>query len=452
VILDWLFDRMQGAATLPAIAVGEQVFDYRALLVRIADWERLLADAGITGKVVSIEAEYGADSVAAFLAATNAGNIIVPISRASRAHADEFLAIAEVEYRIFPEQRDDAIVATGRGARHDFYATLGRSGAPGLVLFSSGSTGKHKAAVHDLSALLQKFTVRRHSYRTLVFLQLDHIGGVNTLFYTLANGGAVVVSEGRTPRAVTEAIARHRVELLPTSPTFLNLLLLSEEHLRNDLSSLKLITYGTEPMPEITLKKTHAAFPNVRLLQTYGLSELGILRSQSRGSDSLWMRVGGEGYETKIVDGRLFIKAQSAMLGYLNAPSPFDADGFFDTGDLAEVDGEWLRIVGRKSDVINVGGNKVFPLEVENTLLGLDNVEDVAVRGEPNPLTGQIVMAIVKLLHDEDPAQFKTRMRLFCLDKLATYKIPAKVQFVASVHSERFKKVRADRSPMVTQP
>ena len=450
-MLDWLFDRMREAAKLPAIAVGEQVFDYRALTDRIADWERRLADSGIAGKVVSIEAEYGADSVAAFLAATNASNIIVPISHASRAHADDFLAIAEVEYRIFPERRDGNIAATGRVASHDFYATLRRSGAPGLVLFSSGSTGKHKAAVHDLSALLRKFTVRRHCYRTLVFLQLDHIGGVNTLLYTLANGGAVVVSEGRTPRAVAEAIVRHRVELLPTSPTFLNLLLLSEEHLRNDLSSLKLITYGTEPMAEITLKKTHAAFPGVRLLQTYGLSELGILRSQSRGSDSLWMRVGGEGYETKIVDGRLFIKAQSAMLGYLNAPSPFDADGFFDTGDLAEVDGEWLRIVGRKSEVINVGGNKVFPLEVENTLLGLDNVEDVAVRGEPNPLTGQIVMATVTLIHDEDPARFKTRMRLYCLDKLATYKIPAKVRFVGSVHSERFKKVRAAASPMDTQ-
>jgi acyl-CoA synthetase (AMP-forming)/AMP-acid ligase II len=233
------------------------------------------------------------------------------------------------------------------------------------------------------------------------------------------------------------------VNLLPTSPTFLNLLLLSEEHLRQDLSSLTLITYGTEPMPAITLERTHAAFPAVRLLQTYGLSELGILRSQSRESNSLWMRVGGEGYETKIVDGRLFIRAESAMLGYLNAPSPFDADGFFDTGDLAEVDGEWLRIVGRKSEVINVGGNKVFPLEVENALLALDNVEDVAIHGAPNPFTGQIVVATVKLRQAEDPAQFKARMRLFCVGKLAAHKIPASVRFVDSVYSARFKKVRA---------
>src|SRR6185503_11306385 len=104
-------------------------------------------------------------------------------------------------------------------------------------------------------------------------------------------------------------------------------------------------------------------------------------RSQSRESGSLWMRVGGEGFETKIVDGRLFIRAAAAMLGYLNAPDPFDAEHFFDTGDLAEVDGEWLRILGRRSEVINVGGNKVFPLEVENVLLDLANVEDVTVHG-----------------------------------------------------------------------
>lgn len=441
-MLDWLFDRMHASAQQPAIAAGDAVCDYRTLLDRVSHWDRVLHEHGVRGRVISLEAEYGAEAVAAFLAATSAGNVIVPISAASRAHADEFLDVAQVEYRVFPEGRDEAVVATGRQAAHAFYESLRRSVAPGLVLFSSGTTGRHKAAVHDLSALLRKFVVPRHCYRTLVFLQLDHIGGINTLFYTLANGGAVVVSEARTPRAVAAAIARHRVELLPTSPTFLNLLLLSEEHLHHDLSSLQLITYGTEPMPPITLEKTGAAFPGVRLLQTYGLSELGILRSQSRGSDSLWMRIGGEGYETKIVDGRLWIKAQSAMLGYLNAPSPFDADGFFDTGDLAEVDGEWLRIVGRKSEVINVGGSKVFPLEVENVLLGLDNVEDVAVHGASNPVTGQIVVAAITLRRQEDAAGFKTRMRLFCQDKLAPYKVPAKVEFVASVHSERFKKMR----------
>ena len=448
-MLDWLLDRMAQAADAPAIAHGAQVSTYRELLVRVDHWQRLLAEHGIAGRVVSIEAEYGAEAVAVFLAATNAGNVLVPISAASHAHRDDFLEIAEVEYRLRPDEKHDTVVATGRIASHDYYKALQESGNPGLVLFSSGSTGKHKAAVHDLKALLKKFSVPRHCYRTLVFLQLDHIGGVNTLFYTLSNAGAVVVSEGRTPRQVCEAIATHRVELLPTSPTFLNLLLLSEEQQRHDLSSLKLITYGTEPMPAHTLQKVHALFPEVKLLQTYGLSELGILRSQSRESGSLWMRVGGEGFETKIVDGRLFIRASSAMLGYLNAPNPFDADGYFDTGDLAEVDGEWIRILGRKSEIINVGGNKVFPLEVENALLGLANVEDVAVHGEPNPITGQVVVATIRLTQPEEAVAFKTRMKLFCADKLAGYKVPAKVRFVDTLHSERFKKVRKNGAAVV---
>ena len=442
VILDCVLDRMAGGGAAPALAVGDTVYTYRELVDRVAYWSGRLRDRTIFGRVVSIEGEYGFETVAAFLAAARFRNVIMPLSDASAAHHEKFLEIGEVEYRIRPSGGDDAISWTGCAASHDFYARLRRAEVPGLVLFSSGSTGRQKAAVHDLDALLKKFLTRRHCYRTLVFLQLDHIGGINTLFYTLANGGMVVVADGRMPRDVCRAVAQHGVELLPTSPTFLNLLLLSEEHTRHDLSSLKLITYGTEPMLEITLARVRAAFPEANLLQTYGLSELGILRSQSREAGSLWMRGGGEGFETKIVDGRLFIRARSAMLGYLNAPSPFAAEGFFDTGDLVEVDGDWIRIIGRHTEVINVGGNKVFPMEVENPLLALDNVDDVAVHGESNPFTGQVVVASVTLSREEDLASFKTRMRLFCRDRLAAYKIPAKVLLVRTLHSARFKKIR----------
>ena len=296
------------------------------------------------------------------------------------------------------------------------------------MLFSSGSTGAHKAAVHDLARLLDKFRTPRPHWRALVFLQLDHIGGVNTLFHTLANGGVAVVADSRSPVGVCRAIARHRVELLPTSPTFLNLLLLSEEHRRHDLSSLKVITYGTEPMPESTLQRVVQQFPGVSLRQTYGLSELGILRCQSRSNDSLWVRVGGEGYETRIVDGKLRIRAHSAMLGYLNAPSAFDEDGFFETGDLVDTDGEWIRLRGRASDIINVGGSKVYPAEVESVLLDLDNVADVSVSGERNPITGQIVVATIRLRSPEAAHAFKARMLEHCRPRLSAYKIPVRVQ------------------------
>jgi len=444
-MIEFLTDRMREQPDALAIAEPCATCTHGELLARIERWSERFARGGVTaGSVASIEGEYGAETIAAFLALIDACGVAVPLSRDSAVHADAFLELGEVERRIRPGH-DPEIGETGRTASHAFYQTLRCRNVPGLVLFSSGSTGKHKAAVHDLSLLLKKFQVRRHCYRTLVFLQLDHIGGVNTLFYTLSNGGAVVVTPDRSPEAVAAVIEAQRVELLPTSPTFLNLLLLSGAHERHDLSSLKLITYGTEAMPQSTLERVAQAFPNAKLQQTYGLTEVGILRSQSRGSNSLWVRVGGEGYQTKVVDGRLWVKAESAMLGYLNAPSPFDDEGYFDTGDRVEVDGEWLRILGRETEIINVGGSKVYPAEVESELLKMDNVADVCVSGEAHPLTGQIVVATFQLAAPEDANAFKVRMRNHCRNRLAPYKIPAKVRFSSEpLYSSRFKRMRKE--------
>jgi acyl-CoA synthetase (AMP-forming)/AMP-acid ligase II len=153
--------------------------------------------------------------------------------------------------------------------------------------------------------------------------------------------------------------------------------------------------------------------------------------------------VGGEGFETRVVDGLLEIKAKSAMLGYLNHPSPFTADGWFKTGDAVEVDGEYIRILGRRSELINVGGEKVYPAEVESVLQLMEGVEDVVVSGEPHPITGNIVRARVKLATDEDLAQFRLRMREFCKGRLPRFAIPQKVEIASdSLHGERFKKLR----------
>ena len=384
--------------------------------------------------------------LALLLALIDRGCILVPITSSVEAKKPEFRAIAEVE-SILEITDDDRVVqrVTGVEAKHELILKLKHSGHPGLVLFSSGSTGKNKAALHDFVPLLEKFKVERHSMRTMTFLLFDHIGGVNTLLYTLSNTGCVVTVAERSPEVVCAAIEAHQVELLPTSPTFLNLLLLSRTYERFDLSSLRMITYGTEVMPASTLQRMHEILPNVNLLQTYGLSEVGIPRSKSKSSDSLWMKVGGEGFQTRIVDGLLEIRAESAMLGYLNHDSPFTEDGWFKTGDAVEVDGEYIRILGRKSELINVGGEKVYPVEVESVLLQMEGVEDVIVIGVPNPITGQMVQARVRLSTDEDLPQFRKRMQAFCHDRLARFKIPQKVILVEkSLHSERFKKLRVE--------
>jgi acyl-CoA synthetase (AMP-forming)/AMP-acid ligase II len=223
----------------------------------------------------------------------------------------------------------------------------------------------------------------------------------------------------------------------------LNLLLLSEAWKRHDLSSLQVIAYGTEPMPLSTLQRLNEVLPNTKCVQTYGLSELGVLRSKSRPDGSLWISFSHEGFETQIREGVLWVRTPAAMLGYLNAPDLFDADGWLNTQDAVEVDGEWLRVLGRVSDLINVGGQKVYPAEVEAVVMQCPNVADVAVYAEKSPLTGQFVAARVNLVAPEPLDVFKKRLKTFCRDKLAPYKIPVRIELTDEQQfSARFKKMR----------
>ncbi|HEY0406494.1 MAG TPA: fatty acid--CoA ligase family protein [Pyrinomonadaceae bacterium] len=448
MFVDFLLEVFKERRDAEAIIWKEQVYSYDWLLNQFAYWQRRIALEHLpSGAVVILEADFSPQAVALFLALADHGCMLVPLTESVKAKRATFINIAEGEIAITIDSDDVALIESlNRTARHPLYEQLRGEHHPGLVLFSSGSTGESKAAAHDLLWLLDKFKTPRRSQRTITFLLYDHIGGVNTMLHTLSNGGCLVTVRERGPDEVLAAIEKHRVELLPTSPTFINLVLLSEAYRRHDLSSLKTVTYGTEPMPESTLRRFNSLFPAINLQQTYGLSEVGILRSKSRSSDSLWVKLGGESFETRVVEGILHIKAKSAMLGYLNAPSPFTADGWFNTNDMVEVDGDYLKILGRASEIINVGGEKVYPAEVESVIRELEAVADVTVFGEKNPITGNIVCAHVLPafeLEDARRKEFIAQVKRHCRDNLQSYKVPVKVSIATGQqYGERFKKIR----------
>ena len=429
-----------------------EAFFWRGRSLRYADlceiverWQERLGEEEIgRGTTVGVFADYSPQSVGLLLALMHTGAIAAPFSRAVTHEMDSFIELAGVQ-RLFrfasddrweletpPEQPAPELIREFRKRQH-----------PGLVVFTSGSTGRPKGILHDAERLVERFLPSRTAYRTLLFLLFDHLGGFNTLMSVLCQGGTMVLPTERTPKEVARVIEAGRVELLPVTPTLLNLLVASGAGAEHDLSSVQLITYGTEVMPEGTLKKIAALFPQARLQQTYGLSELGTLRSKSRSSDSLWVKVGGRGFETRVVDGILQVRSELAMVGYLNAPNPFDSEGWISTGDRVEQRGEYYRILGRESDIINVGGQKVFPSEVETVLLEADNVDDATVYGEQHPLMGSVVMARVKLREPEPPAALRARLRKHCLERLASYKVP--IRFHATDEDQfnlRYKKQR----------
>jgi acyl-CoA synthetase (AMP-forming)/AMP-acid ligase II len=434
----------------PAIIWSNHAYSYGDLLDQIATWREELAHAGVSaGSVVLLEGGFSPSACGLLLALIEIGAVAVPLTPQVRAQRQKFEEIAEVQVAVdFTADDSWTIRHYSRQVSNTLTRKLIERGHPGLVIFSSGSTGSHKAVLHDVSALLEKFHKPRQRKCTLTFLLFDHIGGIDTLMNTLSSGGSVVTVAAREPDLVCQAIEKYQVHTLPTSPTFLNLLLLSEAYQRYDLSSLRVIAYGTEPMPASTLRRLHEALPQVNLVQTYGMSELGVLRSRSKDSDSLWIKFSGEGFETKVVEGILWVRTPTAMMGYLNAPDLFDAEGWLNTQDVVEVDGEYLHILGRASDLINVGGQKVYPAEIEDVLMQMENVRDVAVYGERNALTGQIVAARFNLHTPEELSTFKRRLRAFCKNRLAPYKIPVRIEITDHEQfSVRFKKLRRAEAP-----
>jgi long-chain acyl-CoA synthetase len=422
-------------------------YTYFQLLSRINHWRVTLKDFS-QGTIVGLESDFSPETIAILFTLIEKNVIVVPLDINHSNKNSKKIEIAQLDYLIKVIKEDEIQITKISPAvdeKNDLYKTIQQRGAPGLVLFTSGSSGEPKGALHDFSKLLAKFHIKRNALLTINFLLFDHWGGLNTLFHILSNGGTVVVLENRNPDYVCELIEKYKVELLPTSPTFLNMLVLSRAYERYSLKSLKVISYGAEPMPESLLKHLNTLFPNIKLQQTYGLIELGVMRSQSEDNASLWVKIGGEGFRTRVADGILQIKSDSAMLGYLNAQSPFTEDGWFITGDSVEVNGEYFKILGRKSEMINVGGEKVFPQEVENIILEIPEIEDVYVYGESNPLTGKIVCAKIKYNGYETKSDIVRKVKAYCRTKLESFKIPVKIEFTDSTFvSDRFKKMRAN--------
>ncbi|MEQ8264313.1 fatty acid--CoA ligase family protein [Pseudohaliea sp.] len=387
-----------------------------------------------TGSVVALIGDFDPQTIGTFLRLIELGMIIVPLTEATSAQHDYFLEAALVDVVI----GGNSIRRRTHGRRHALIDKLRESGHAGLILFSTGTTGRPKAILHDLTLFLRRFETPRPTLRTLSFLVFDHVGGLNTLLHTLFNQGVVIAPASRSVEEVLELCERHAVEALPTTPTFLRLMLMSGMVPDRVPKSLKVVTYGTERMDQPTLDRLCALLPDVDFRQTFGMSELGILRVKSRARDSLFMKIGGEGVRTRVVDDVLEIHSEARMLGYLNAPSPFDAEGWYNTGDLVKEDEGYYRIVGRRTEVINVGGLKFMASDVERVALQFDGVQFAKAFARQNPVTGEHVELFIQAANGcrVDVAELSN----FLKGKLPRHQVPRRVRVAGFAIGHRFKR------------
>ncbi len=308
---------------------------------------------------------------------------------------------------------------------------------PGLVLFSTGTTGSPKAILHDFSVFLNRYKQKKKKpLKTLNFLLFDHVGGINTLFHTIFNNGEIVIPEEITPSGIAEDIKKHEIELFPTSPSFLRMMLINNTFNRENLKSLKLITYGTEKMDQPTLDRL-CELIDCDIRQTFGMSELGIFLVKTEARNSLWIKIGGEGVQTKVVNDVLYVKSPNRMIGYLNADSPFTKDGWYNTGDIVETKDEWIKVTGRESQIISVGGLKILPSEIEKVFLEYNEVNDVKIYAKDNPILGQHIEALIEV---NEGVFDKKKLKKYLNEKLPEYAVPHRIKLGKISYNHRFKK------------
>ena len=379
--------------------------------------------------VIAIQMDQTMNALAAVLAIVRLKQVALPLSpEMPMAEQVEQQRIAGATFLLSAEGLQSQPIKPNAST---LISQLSERGHAGLILFSSGTSGEPKGMLHDLNALLERYReVRPRADRTAQLLLVDHIGGLDSALRTLFAGSTLVVPEARSALAVGEAVERYDVNILPASPSFLNLMLLAHVPEKFDCSSLEVIAYGAEPMTATLLERLLTAFPSAVFQQKFGTSETGAIRIKSQSTDSLYFRIEDSGVEWRVQDTELWLKTSSRILGYLNAEeSSLEVDGWYRTGDLVEqAGGGYLRIIGRRSQLINVGGQKVHPAEVEQVISEMECVEACVVYGKPAAVTGSMVVCVIVPSSNQDLRTWKRLIRKHCRGRMADWKIPAAVE------------------------
>jgi acyl-CoA synthetase (AMP-forming)/AMP-acid ligase II len=304
-----------------------------------------------------------------------------------------------------------------------------------IVLFTSGSSGQPKAIGHSWQTLSRP--VRRSDQdagrRWLLTYRPRLYAGLQVFLQCLINRGTLVLpSRDASVREILELMEQARVACVSATPSYWRrLLTFAEPHALGRLE-LTQITLGGEVVDQGVLDALKRAFPDARLAHIYATSEVGRCFSVTDGRAGFPVAFleapSTDGIELKIEDGELFVRSANAML---EDPG---ADGlWFATGDLVERREERVYFAGRRTDIINVGGNKVNPLIVEQVIQSIPGVLDVRVYAKRSSLVGQMVACEIVVADGYDEAQVRASVHEHCREQLAAHNRPRFIDVVPAI-------------------
>lgn len=307
-----------------------------------------------------------------------------------------------------------------------------------FVVFTSGTTGLPKPAILTRESLTAgaRAMVRALRMTSSDVLQLSlspaRVGGLGIIMRTLAAGSTIALSPGFSGARFPEPLARDGVTFASLVPAMLADVLERNPDWRNP-PHLRAILIGGAPFPDRL--RAEAARRGIPIMTTYGMTETGSTSAVSAYETRLSPVPVGEvplaGTSFRTVDRVLCLKGPMLFSGYWGRPAPVH-DGWFETGDagLINHDGS-IRILGRTSDMIITGGEKVVPSEVESALESLPGIREALVVGMPDEKWGQIVTAL--LVSDTDPHPQSDAIVCGLAARLARWKSPRRIAWVSSL-------------------
>ena len=308
------------------------------------------------------------------------------------------------------------------------------------VLFTSGTTGRPKLVQHSLASLRGPLDDGLVGAVWSTFYDVRRYGGLTILLRALLGGGAMVLSSADEPVAdFLDRVARRAVTHISGTPSHWRRALMSRA---GDRMAPAYVRLSGEVADQAILDQLKAAFPTAGIAHAFASTEAGVgfdVRDGLAGFPKDYVGRSGAGAELRVQDGTLRLRSTRTAACYLHAAAALgDADGFVDTGDLVALHGERYHFVGRREGVINVGGQKIHPEEVEAVINRHPAIRMSRVRGRRNPITGAIVIAEIVLRPDEDgsfpdfPA-IHDEVIAACRDALPPYKVPVTLRAVDSL-------------------
>ena len=299
------------------------------------------------------------------------------------------------------------------------------------VMFTSGTSGMPKMVRHSLPALAGAITPGASDAVWGTFYDIRRYGGLQILLRALLGRATLILSDA--DEAVGDFLARLKpVTHLSGTPSHWRRALMSPAI--NGIAP-RYVRLSGEIADQKILGSLAAQFPDAAIGHAYASTEAGVgfeVTDGLAGFPQALLEPGGP-VEIQVIDGTMHLRSARAAAAYLGSDDAFGADGFVDTGDMVELQNGRYHFIGRRGGIINVGGLKINPEEVEAVINTQPGVRLSRVSGRRSPVTGAIMVADVVADAGTDPAALKQDILAACRARLGALKVPALLRFVPSL-------------------